>query len=526
MPRKALTSPRGFELHADASGVGGQVWRNGPIQGVGGARRGTICGFHSEREGLAPRAGMTTANTTPGDDGDGGPPVSGPRPSNPMDPGATFRQALPHILAMARRRGFDVEEQREIAQNVGVVLVVRRDDYDAAQGTPIEWAIGIAKNVFRESRRAERVRRRVFEAAPAAGIESRPADDLTPEERARAHAALEVVNAALTEQQREICEMTAEGYTAKQVAVILGLPVTTVELRIKEARARLAAVLESLGEDPKSITKVRSALLPFVAVQQLEDALGARPGREDVAADLWEGVLDRVRPGTGGQCGVDDAPPRAAPSASPVGAAAPWSAAAPPAASLLPGPVASGGRHGARVAVSTGQLGVGGTLLFAAGVITGLALAARNAPDPERSRSVVGETSLTLVEKLAATGVPAVPAPRATDTARVAAVTAGPTAAPISTDNALGPATMSESMLLQMALNASPARAVELAGVHAHRFPGQNTGKREIILVRALVALGRRTEAASHAHGLEGTIYEQQARDALEGAQPGAGGSP
>lgn len=407
---------------------------------------------------------MTTANTTPGDDGDGGPPVSGPRPSTPMDPGATFRQALPHILAMARRRGFDVEEQREIAQNVGVVLVVRRDDYDAAQGTPVEWAIGIAKNVFRESRRAERVRRRVFEAAPAAGVESRPADDLTPEERARAHAALEVVNAALTEQQREIYEMTAEGYTAKQVAVILGLPVTTVELRIKEARARLAGVLESLGEDPKSMTKIRGAVLPFVAV--------------------------------------------------------------PPAASPLPGPVASGGRHVARVAVSTGQLGVGGTLLFAAGVITGLALAARNAPEPERSRSIVGETSLTSMEKLAATGVPAVPAPRATDTARVAAVTAGPTAAPISTANGLDPATMSESMLLQMALNASPARAVELAGVHAHRFPGQNTGKREIILVRALVALGRRNEAASHARGLEDTIYEQQARDALEGPQPGAGGSP
>jgi hypothetical protein len=93
--------------------------------------------------------------------------------------------------------------------------------------------------------------------------------------------------------------------------------------------------------------------------------------------------------------------------------------------------------------------------------------------------------------------------------------TATPTAS-TSTDAGI----VDESTLLQMALGAPPQRGLELANQHARRFPSQHAGKRELIIVRALVALGRRSEAEARARALKGTVYEKAITEALGGLPP------
>ncbi len=150
---------------------------------------------------------MTTAKRPPSDPPGAARP-SGIRPT--FDPEHLFRAALPTILKMAEKRGFHDAEQWDIAQAVGEMLVRCRDEYDPHRGTPIEWAIGIAKNLIREAARRQRTERRYIDAAPNEAVENRPALDLTPEERALAKNALSLVRATLTDEQYEVFELVAE----------------------------------------------------------------------------------------------------------------------------------------------------------------------------------------------------------------------------------------------------------------------------------------------------------------------------
>jgi RNA polymerase sigma factor (sigma-70 family) len=223
----------------------------------------------------------------------GAPSVSGIRPS--IDPARLFCEALPFILTMAQGRGFDEQAQRDVAQAVGVVLVERRGNYDPDRGTPIQWAIGIARNVLRETARRQRTERRYIDVAPPEAMAHRPALELTPEERARAQSALSLARAVLTDEQIEIFELSAQEYTAQEIAAILGVTRSRVEQRIREARERLAALLKRLGEDRVSAAHVRGVVLPFVSVDELEKALRVGRVREGVAEELWGGVQDASR---------------------------------------------------------------------------------------------------------------------------------------------------------------------------------------------------------------------------------------
>jgi RNA polymerase sigma factor (sigma-70 family) len=460
---------------------------------------------------------MMTAKRPPSDT-PGAPLPSGIRPS--IDPANLFREALSSILKMARNRGFESDsEQRDIAQTVGEALVRHRGDYDPDLGTPIEWTMGIAKNVIREAARRRRTERRFIDAAPSQGMEDQPALDLSPEERARANDALSLIRATLTEEQLDIFELSAEQRTAEEVAGILGVTRSRVEQRIREARERLAALLKRLGEDKASASRVRGAMLPFVTVEDLEAALRAGRVREGVAAELWRRVVERTGYSDGGG---EDEPPRGeaptAPAPRPRAPAPLDAGRAPqlPAAGQLAGPAA-------RVMLSAGQLTAGATLVFLTGAVVGAGILAAVTSD-ERSAppSILAEPAPEVV--LASTSSAEPEEPAAAHTARSApfmpagTVRGAASAPPISTS--IDPATADESTLLQMALSAPPRRALDLANQHAQRFPTKQVGKREVLIVRALVALGRRGEAEARARALKGTVYEQAVTDALGGPPP------
>lgn len=463
---------------------------------------------------------MMTAKRPPSDPPGTAPP-SGIRPT--LDPATLFREALPSILKMAEKRGFTDAEQWDIAQAVGEMLVRCRGEYDPGRGTPIEWAMGIAKNVMREAARRQRTERRYIDAAPNEAVENRPALDLTPEERALAKNALSLVRATLTDEQYEVFELVAEQHTAEEIAGILGLTRSRVEQRIREARERLAALLKRLGEDKASATRVRgAAVLPFVSVEDIEAALRAGRVREGAADELWRRVVERTGYSEGGGGGEPPEPPKGeAPTVpaprphtpSPVDAGR---APQLPTAGQLAGPAA-------RVALSAGQLAGGAALVFLTGAIVGAGILAAVTSD-ERSAppSILAEPPPAVV--LASASSPTVDEPAAADTARNAAGmpagTARGAASALPASTSLDPTTADESTLLQMALSAPPRRALDLANQHVQRFPTKHVGKREVLMVRALVALGRRSEAEARTRALKGTVYEQAVTDALGGPPP------
>lgn len=468
-----------------------------------------------------PRPDMTTATRAPGDDGGalsrtgGVPDGSGSPPLDLLDLDAAFRKALPCILTMARRRGFTADEAEDIAQRVGLRMVKRKDAYDPAKGTPAEWVIGIARNILREARRAARTQARYFCDGAPEGLDGQPSDDLTPEERARASAALGIAQAALTEQQRKVLELTIEGCTAQQVAEILDLRVTMVEFRLKEARARLAAVLKRLGEDPSSITNVRGAVLPLFSVDDLERAWRAH-------LDSAGPRVDGVPASRGSAAARDDAaddgegnPPNGPAARHPSSPAPPLGAPpSHPVRGLLR-------RVTIRAALPAMKLGAAGSTLYIAGVLTGLVLAGPSGADGDRGPRIVAEpVHMVTMETSSATAVPAATVLPAAAPAPAATVAPAATPAPSVRTDEIDPETMSESELLRVALASPPRRALHWARVHERRFPSRSAGKREMIFVHALVGLGRRSEAAQHARRLAGTLYAKQAEAALGGPPP------
>lgn len=445
----------------------------------------------------------------------GAAPPSGIRPS--IDPARLFHEVLPSVLKMAEKRGFPDAEQCDIAQAVGEVIVRCRGEYDPGRGTPIEWAMGIAKNTIREATRRRRIERRYIDAEPNESAEDRPALELTPEERARANEAFSSVRAALTDEQFDVFEMDAEQYTAKEIGGILGLTRSRVEQRIREARERIAALLQRFGEDKAGASRVRGvAVLPFLTVEELQAALRAGRVREGVADELWRRVVERTGYGDGGGGDEPPEPPKGeaptAPAPKPR-APSPLDAARAP---QLAGPAA-------RVALSAGQLAAGAALVFLTGAVVGAGILAAVTSD-ERSAppGILAEPPPAVV--LASASSPPVDEPAAAGTARSAAGTPASSARTASPSppgpTSADPATVDESTLLHMALSAPPQRALDLATQHAQRFPTKQVGKREVLLVRTLVALGRRTEAEARARALKGTVYEQAVTNALGGPPP------
>lgn len=428
---------------------------------------------------------MTTAKQPPRDEDDRAP-RPGVRPGGARDPEPVLREALPFLLKMARNRGFDAQAQRDIAQDVAVIVVAKIDQHDRSLGTELQWVIGIARNVMRHAKRTERTKRRVIQDEPLGGLEGRPALGLTPEESARAHAALRVINEALTEEQRAVYELTVEGYSARETGQILGLPTTTVEYRLKEARERLAVALRRLGEDEKSVTRVRGGVAPFASLEDLESALRA----------------GRARPA-----------PKAKPAAS---AFASFTVCIllglTLVGSLGPGRdrlAGSGERSLSAVETTAATAAPAGAPGAAGGIRAAPAAVAAASAAPAASAMGTGPAApMTPVER---TG-PAAPA--------VPAMGTGPAAPAPGAGAPVDPERMHESALLRRALGVPPERTLALASLHALRSPSHAVEEREVIRVRALAALGRRSEAVAHARRLDGTLYEKQARDTLAAAGP------
>jgi RNA polymerase sigma factor (sigma-70 family) len=164
-----------------------------------------------------------------------------------------FERHYPATLGFLRRRiGQEIAE--DLAVETFALAFHRLDAYDLRRPSARPWLLGIATNLLRHHRRAER--RRLFTYARS-GVDPDQAFDPefeAADSRATAEAgrpALALALAELRTEERDVLLLHAWadlGYA--EIAEALGIPVGTVRSRLSRARRRVRERLAASGKFP------------------------------------------------------------------------------------------------------------------------------------------------------------------------------------------------------------------------------------------------------------------------------------
>lgn len=167
----------------------------------------------------------------------------------------THRRWVAAILLAHKPREADLED---LLQEVAMRLVRHGDEVEGL-ASPKNWLRTVAVNVARTQGRKQKVRRKVWaREAPAMESLADGGGDLVMHkaEIEEGERALELVR-TLPEQYREPLMLRAvRGMSYRQIADVMGVPVTTIETRIVRARKMLRELMES--HSSRSATEVMS----------------------------------------------------------------------------------------------------------------------------------------------------------------------------------------------------------------------------------------------------------------------------
>ncbi len=153
-----------------------------------------------------------------------------------------FARWAADLRAFVRRRVADEHTADDLAQEVLARFAVQLQGDDKPRD-PAAWLFRVARNRIVDHLRAARTRRQVATGADERLLEvvSEPVDDL---DLAPLHASFRAFLHELPPQDREALLLTHyEGLTQAELALRLGVPVSTAKSRVQRARARLAQAL-------------------------------------------------------------------------------------------------------------------------------------------------------------------------------------------------------------------------------------------------------------------------------------------
>jgi RNA polymerase sigma-70 factor, ECF subfamily len=162
-----------------------------------------------------------------------------------------FERHFPATLAFLRRR-IGPEMAEDLAIETFALAFHRRGTYDPRRPNARPWLFGIATNLLRHHRRAER---RKLLAYARTGVDPDRATDPgyeAAEARMEARAAgpaLALALAKLRSDERDVLLLYAwADLTYAEIAEALGIPIGTVRSRLSRARSRFRELLAANGQ--------------------------------------------------------------------------------------------------------------------------------------------------------------------------------------------------------------------------------------------------------------------------------------
>ena len=158
----------------------------------------------------------------------------------------------PAVYGLARRVVVDPSMAEEVTQEVLLAVWSQAASFDRSRGSARSWILMMAHRRAVDVVRSEQSSRNRVERVAAASTE-RPYDDVSDSvverifERGQARE-LERALRTLTELQRSALELAYyKGFTYREVAGILGVPLGTAKTRIRDGLRRLADQLAASG---------------------------------------------------------------------------------------------------------------------------------------------------------------------------------------------------------------------------------------------------------------------------------------
>lgn len=160
-----------------------------------------------------------------------------------MDPRELFEEVYPALLGRCRAMTNDPEMAADAAQEAFARMVVKN-----VQGSREElrrWLFRTAENALRDSLRQEKTRRHRVRRLPVWGWEAAlPDEEVERRERIRAvRAALD----ALDDRTRKLLELSAAGFSQREIAQRVDVSVTSVSTLLARARRALGDKLQEQG---------------------------------------------------------------------------------------------------------------------------------------------------------------------------------------------------------------------------------------------------------------------------------------
>lgn len=140
----------------------------------------------------------------------------------------------------------------------------RRVDRQPPSGKEVPWLLGIATNVVRNRRRAERRHAAALRRVPRPGSEPSFADDSDQrvDDEELMGRALGLV-AQLPRREQEVFALCAwSKLSYEDAAIALRIPVGTVRSRLSRARARLRELDPAIGHDGERMQTIKEAIEP------------------------------------------------------------------------------------------------------------------------------------------------------------------------------------------------------------------------------------------------------------------------
>lgn len=160
-----------------------------------------------------------------------------------MDPRQFFEEVYPALLARCRAMTNDPDLAADAAQEAFARMIAK--DVRGSRVKLRRWLFRTAGNVLRDSLRRESTRRRFMWWRPEwIRQPPRPDEEVERSERIRAvRAALD----ALDDRTRKLLEMSAAGFSQREIARKLRVSVTSVSTLLARARRALGDKLQEQG---------------------------------------------------------------------------------------------------------------------------------------------------------------------------------------------------------------------------------------------------------------------------------------